>query len=296
MTHVRSFRVVSLFSFTSILFFSLMTLLSEPLSADEGETIFAQTCAACHSIGEGRRVGPDLKNVHERRSQAWLQSFIKSSQSMVSSGDADAVKVFDEYGKMVMPDMPFTDAQIASVINHIKTASGGGGGTPVAAEPAMEAPVATDQDVARGRDLFQGIQRFGNGGPSCNSCHEASGAEVFGGGKLAVDLTGAFGRLGGTGIKGVLSGLPFPAMKHAYRKGPISDDESFALVAFLEKVSKETVQPKNYAMQMLGGGIGGLVVLFGLFGTIWGRRKKGTINREIYDRQVKSEISSDWRE
>ena len=36
-------------------------------------------CNACHSIGEGKKIGPDLKGVTERREEAWLIKFIQSA-------------------------------------------------------------------------------------------------------------------------------------------------------------------------------------------------------------------------
>jgi len=39
---------------------------------DAGEQVFNTTCFACHTIGGGRLIGPDLAGVHEKRSQEWL--------------------------------------------------------------------------------------------------------------------------------------------------------------------------------------------------------------------------------
>ncbi|MEZ5082712.1 MAG: c-type cytochrome [Bacteroidales bacterium] len=78
------------------------------------------TCAACHTIGKGKLIGPDLKGVTERREEAWLISFIKSSQTMVKSGDETAVKLFEEFNKIPMPDNPFTDEQIKGILSYIE--------------------------------------------------------------------------------------------------------------------------------------------------------------------------------
>ena len=99
------------------------------------------TCGACHSIGKGRLVGPDLKGVTERRDEAWLISFIRSSQTMVKDGDAEAVKIFDEY-KIPMPDNNFTDEQIIGILNYIKNYE------EVAAKPVEEEkPAEATQEV-----------------------------------------------------------------------------------------------------------------------------------------------------
>jgi hypothetical protein len=42
-----------------------------PASAREGEQIFVEKCTACHTIGKGRLVGPDLSGVTTRREESW---------------------------------------------------------------------------------------------------------------------------------------------------------------------------------------------------------------------------------
>ncbi len=88
------------------------------IAAADGEAIFNQRCAACHSIGGGRSVGPDLKGIHAKRSADWLIQITKSAQSLVDSGDAEAKKLLDEY-KMMMPDQNLSDADVKSVLDYI---------------------------------------------------------------------------------------------------------------------------------------------------------------------------------
>ena len=66
----------------------LMTVISlgqlqDSWAQDAGEQLFQTTCFACHTIGGGRLVGPDLAGVHELRSQEWLEQFVLSSQTMI---------------------------------------------------------------------------------------------------------------------------------------------------------------------------------------------------------------------
>lgn len=88
-----------------------------------GEKTFKSVCSACHSIGKGKIVGPDLINVSTRRNEKWLISFIRSSQTMVKNGDAAAVKVFNDNNKIPMPDQNLTDIQIKEVLGYIKSQS-----------------------------------------------------------------------------------------------------------------------------------------------------------------------------
>jgi len=78
-------------------------------------------CNACHSIGEGKKIGPDLKGVTERRDEAWLIKFIQSSQTMVKEGDTVAINVFEAYGKIPMPDNALSEDEVKALLNYIKT-------------------------------------------------------------------------------------------------------------------------------------------------------------------------------
>ncbi len=85
----------------------------------DGEQLFSIKCAACHTIGKGKLVGPDLLNVQQKASSKWLHSFIKSSQSVIRNGDKQAAALQKEYDKVVMPDQSLSDSQITSLLAYI---------------------------------------------------------------------------------------------------------------------------------------------------------------------------------
>lgn len=267
---------------------------SQPASAQEsGKDIFQKSCAACHSIGAGRLVGPDLKGVNEKRPTDWLLKFIKSSDKLVKSGDKIAQALFDEY-KMPMPDQALSDEQIKKVLAHIKEAGGGAAaGKEPAAAPAAKAPAAeaTPADIQLGGDLFEGKVRFANGGPSCNACHHVKSDAHLGGGVLASELTLVFSRMGKEGVSAILGSSPFAVMGAAYAGKEFSGKEINALVAFLQHIDKQQAQqmPKEWGWRMFSAGTGGLIVLLGIFSLAGRGRKKRSVNQDIYDRQIKSE-------
>ncbi len=90
-----------------------------------GETIFKSTCAACHTIDQGKLVGPELSRVYEQREQQWLIDFIRSSQKMVKAGDSIAVALYKEYNQVPMPDNNLSDNEILSILDYIREADGG---------------------------------------------------------------------------------------------------------------------------------------------------------------------------
>ncbi|HEY9113503.1 MAG TPA: cytochrome c, partial [Bacteroidales bacterium] len=146
--------------------------------ADEGEQLFKTTCAACHTIGGGRLVGPDLLGITEKKSQEWLIPFIKSSTTVIKSGDADANAIFKEYNNLLMPDVTYSDAQIVSILNYIS--QGGGSATGQGNAAAVDILSGTNaENVTIGIELFSGKQRLTNGGASCTSCHKVRDERIF---------------------------------------------------------------------------------------------------------------------
>ncbi|GAC1389176.1 MAG: hypothetical protein NVSMB45_19070 [Ginsengibacter sp.] len=87
-----------------------------------GKSTFTSHCSSCHLLGSVL-VGPDLTNVDKRHSADWILKFVKSSQTVVKSGDKEAVALFDQF-KMVMPDqLDLSENDIRSVISYISSTS-----------------------------------------------------------------------------------------------------------------------------------------------------------------------------
>ena len=280
----------------------LIVLLTGTVSAaiaqdvKEGEKLFKQVCVACHTIGQGRLIGPDLANVHKRRPMSWLIQFIQSSQSVIKKGDPYAQALFEEYNRMVMPDQQFSADQIRAIISYIAENSPGGPGHAatggVSLEQGKPMSEASMSDIERGKNLFQGIEPFSHRGPSCNSCHNVNVSEVLAGGALAKDLTDVYSRLREAGIKAILHSPPFPAMKQAYTSRSLTEEEIFALTAFLAQVDREAKgqqRPvRSYLFLLFALGLGGALILLLIFGGAWLRSKHASVNAAIYQRQIQS--------
>ncbi len=131
---------------SKMLLFSLLfisTLLMSQTAEDEKN--FAQ-CKACHTIGGGKLVGPDLKGVTERYSETWLIKFIQNSQALIQAGDKEAVRVFEENSKIPMPAHNLTDDQVKGILLYIKA---GGKLSPEAQKAqAKEAPATVEKQPA----------------------------------------------------------------------------------------------------------------------------------------------------
>ncbi|MBP9150660.1 MAG: c-type cytochrome [Flavobacteriales bacterium] len=268
--------------------------------AQDGEQLFTKNCSACHKMGT-RLVGPDLTGVTERRSEDWVKSFITNSQAMVAAGDADAVAIFEEY-KIPMTSFPLSDAELTALVGYL----GSFGAAAAPADGAVaavveEAPIAyTEEDFANGKAYFQGGLRLAGGGPSCISCHNVTGEGVIPGGRMAKDLTYAFGRMGGhAGVAGILGAPPFPAMTNAYNgTAALTEGEIHAIAAFLKQSNDgEAVAVDNTKYfdlsdggqtLMLMYGFGGLILIFIVIGITWKGRLRKSAKDDINNRQLRS--------
>ena len=268
---------------------------SQPASAQEsGKQIFQKSCAACHSIGAGRLIGPDLKGVNDKRPEDWLLKFIKSSEKLVKSGDKTAMALLEEFNKMPMPDQALSDDQIRKVLAHIKETGGSPAAGKDSAAPSAQAAASAEaqpDEIQRGQDLFEGKLRFANGGPSCNACHHVTSDALLGGGVLASELTLVFSRMGKQGVSAILGNTPFPVMQAAYEAKALTENEIGALVGFLQHADQEHARqmPKEWGLRMFSAGAGGVVVLLGIFSLAGRGRKKRAVNQDIYDRQIETE-------
>ncbi len=275
----------------------LVSFFSIDIMGQDGAAIFKQNCTACHKLGQ-KLIGPNLLGVTDKRSEEWLISFIRSSQTMIKSGDADAVAIFEEYNQLMMIDQPnLTDDEIKSILAYIKQESpsqDAQASGDAAAEVVEIVPIVyTEEDAHAGLKLFSGSMRLLNGGASCISCHNVTNDLLVPGGLLGKDLTNVYARLGDAGIAGILGAPPFPAMAASYKDNSLDSAEIVQLTAFLkhaDSISGEQAINSGAGLFLLGGG-GGLIALFLLIALIWNTRLKASVKQDIFKRQIKGSDS-----
>lgn len=117
--------------------------------AQDGESIYKAKCSACHSIGKGKLVGPDLKDVAQRFDNEWLHQWIKSSQTMVKAGDEKAVKAYNDNNQMVMPDQDVSDEEINQILAYIESAGNNASATPAVWESPVKV-LAAKESIGNG--------------------------------------------------------------------------------------------------------------------------------------------------
>jgi mono/diheme cytochrome c family protein len=86
--------------------------------AVKGKELFNANCAACHKL-DAKATGPALRGVAGKYDMPWLYKWVKNSSDLIKSGDAQAVKVFEENNKAVMSAFPqLSDADIDNIIAY----------------------------------------------------------------------------------------------------------------------------------------------------------------------------------
>ncbi len=82
-----------------------------------GKLAFESKCLACHSVGEGKKLGPDVAGVTKRRSDAWLARWLKEPEKMLAT-DPDAKAMLKEYNNLPMPNQSLGDAEIRQYLKY----------------------------------------------------------------------------------------------------------------------------------------------------------------------------------
>ncbi|MEK7777900.1 MAG: cytochrome c [Chloroflexota bacterium] len=241
-------------------------------SADEGMRLFQEKgCSACHTIGQGDRLGPDLKGVTDQRDTVWLTRWLLATDKVLAEKDPIATELLKKYNNVPMPNIGLTADQVASLLAYLETTgnqalpqptstpTGGLQQTPVTGLPAG------DQII--GKNLFTGATRLQNGGPPCLACHSITGIGALGGGALGPDLTGAYDK-----FKDAIVTWPgnVPPMQAIYSGKPMTEQEKAHLLAFFTAGVEQ--RPTQAVWQLTGLAITGGIILLAIAGLVWRRR------------------------
>ncbi len=281
-------------------------------SFQEGEAIFQQSCASCHTAdGSSAAFGPDLKGIINRRDRDWLVQWISAPEKVLASGDAIAGELLQKYSGVPMPNMGLQPAQVESVLAYLGGESEGQAAT-VATPQIATGEVQPAQEVKTGdpqigEKLFTGAIAFEKRAPACMSCHTVNSVGALRGGTLGPNLTQVFGRYGEIGLSSVLQTLPFPTMQGIYENRLLTEEEQAHLKAFFAQanareesraqVAEATAPNQSSFLQKLESfhltpswifgliGFGGFLLLALLSNFIWRDRFTGVRQRLVGGKQ-----------
>jgi len=254
----------------------LFAIGSFPAGAQDRVDDFKTHCVSCHTIGGGRLVGPDLKNVTERKDRAWLTRFIVDPLGIINSGDPYAIQLRDEARGALMTAVPGMTAERATNLLDLIEAESALEKSQFVGLQLSDRPF-TEYDVTRGRELFLGTARLANRGAACVSCHQVNGLGYLAGKKLGPDLNEVYERLNGRkGLATWLSAPATPTMQSVFADYPLDSEEILPLVAFLADQAEappESSQGATLIFVLLG--LAGTVLTLLLFDVVWRKRLRG---------------------
>ncbi len=90
-------------------------------AAETGQQIYQSRCSACHTIGGGKTIGPDLAGVSSRREESWLIRQIKEPDRLLAEKDPIAIQLLQEANGIPMVPLGLTDADVSAVIKYLKS-------------------------------------------------------------------------------------------------------------------------------------------------------------------------------
>ncbi len=243
---------------------------------------FKTNCVSCHTIGGGRLVGPDLKDVSERKDRAWLVRFVVDPTTVLASGDAYALKLRNEARGVVMPNVPGMTLDRAKALMDLIEEESLLDKSQFLGIQISDRPF-TEDDVRLGRNLFLGLERLAGGGAACVSCHSVKGIGVLAGGGLGPELSTVYERLNGR--KGLSTWLSAPAtvtMQALYKERPLdADQEIVPLLAYFADIAQdppESSRASTLIFILLG--LAGTAAVLMIFDALWKNRFRG-VRKEL---------------
>lgn len=140
----------------------------------------------------------------------------------------------------------------------------------------------TPEQIARGRDLFDGTIPLAQGGPACASCHAAATVPAAGG-TMGPDLTGVTRLMGREGLASALQTLYFPTMYPLFAAHPLTPDEQASIGAFLDSTEGQTSRATRTTFEMGTTAIILCVIFFAGVGWL-GRSRVSSVRHSRLDR------------
>ncbi|HKR94823.1 MAG TPA: SCO family protein, partial [Candidatus Angelobacter sp.] len=108
--------------------------------SDRGRYIFASQCAACHTIGHGDKIGPDLQGVTNVRDHAWLERFITTPDKVLAAKDPLATALFKKYKEVRMPNLNLADVDLQNLLKFLAEQNAAPANTAAPAGSTKDAP------------------------------------------------------------------------------------------------------------------------------------------------------------
>ena len=88
-----------------------------------GEDLFITRCTVCHTIGGGRKVGPDLLGLAENLDRKWLIRWLMEPDVMLKEKDPLAIALFKQHNEVPMPNLKLSEKDAIDLISYMQVES-----------------------------------------------------------------------------------------------------------------------------------------------------------------------------
>jgi protein SCO1/2 len=92
---------------------------SAAIHLDPGQYLFTKKCGACHTVGQGDKIGPDLAGVTDSRNRDWLMRKIQHPEQLLAEKDAITMALAEKYGNVNMPNLRVSDDDANYMIGYL---------------------------------------------------------------------------------------------------------------------------------------------------------------------------------
>jgi cbb3-type cytochrome oxidase cytochrome c subunit len=92
----------------------------EGLAKRGAQVYMNKGCYTCHGMGQaGKRAGPDLLGIMERRDHTWLRGWLLNTDSMITSSDPQVKAMLEEWKGMKMPQIPLNSGDVDALFHYM---------------------------------------------------------------------------------------------------------------------------------------------------------------------------------
>jgi protein SCO1/2 len=169
------------------------------MTLDRGEYTFRNHCGACHTVGQGAGIGPDLLGVTKTRERGWLTRFILTPEKVIDEGDPIARELLAKYKQIRMPNLSLTTEDAAVIIGYLDKQAAAAPASTTAVKPMVAPPRVAAGDLMAVVTPYLRIQRKLNKGVFAGVKDEAravaeAAAKLGSAGEPMRSAAGAFAR------------------------------------------------------------------------------------------------------
>jgi protein SCO1/2 len=86
---------------------------------NRGQYLFGRDCIACHTIGHGDKIGPDLLGATKNRDRDWLVRIIQKPDQLLRDKDQLATSLLEKYKNVPMPNVGVSDTELQYLLEYI---------------------------------------------------------------------------------------------------------------------------------------------------------------------------------